>query len=292
MEARRRFPHRGYAGSGLIAIGWYLAWVRPDGFQFLWEHSFLLLWIGYNLVVDALNWSRTGTSLMTRNRAAYLGMFALSIPGWWLFEFLNLYVQNWHYVLNRPMGDFEYAVRTSIDFSVVIPSVLATAEWWGSSRFLAGSSRWKSIAVTRRRLAVYLLLGIGMLVAVITLPRYCFPLVWVSLFFIFDSLNSFLGTPSLSGFLERGNWRPVIALSLGALTCGFFWEMWNWNSLAHWEYSVPFVHRFQIFAMPLLGYAGYLPFGLECVAGAALVEEALLKGEGDSRQTRPMEKCS
>jgi hypothetical protein len=28
---------------------------------------------------------------------------------------------------------------------------------------------------------------------------------------------------------------------------------------------VPFVHRFQIFEMPLLGYAGYLPFGLECL---------------------------
>jgi hypothetical protein len=33
---------------------------------------------------------------------------------------------------------------------------------------------------------------------------------------------------------------------------------------------VPFVHRFQIFEMPLLGYAGYLPFGLECLAVADL----------------------
>ena len=29
--------------------------------------------------------------------------------------------------------------------------------------------------------------------------------------------------------------------------------------------------RFHIFAMPILGYAGYLPFGLECVVVANLV---------------------
>jgi hypothetical protein len=56
-------------------------------------------------------------------------------------------------------------------------------------------------------------------------------------------------------------WLPALA----ALFCGFFWELWNVNSLAHWEYSVPFVQRFHIFEMPILGYAGYLPFGLECM---------------------------
>ena len=45
----------------------------------------------------------------------------------------------------------------------------------------------------------------------------------------------------------------------------------NYNSLAHWEYSVPFVQRFQVFEMPVLGYAGYLPFGLECVVVANLL---------------------
>jgi hypothetical protein len=41
--------------------------------------------------------------------------------------------------------------------------------------------------------------------------------------------------------------------------------MWNYFSLAKWEYSIPLVHRFEVFEMPLLGYAGYLPFGLECL---------------------------
>jgi hypothetical protein len=41
--------------------------------------------------------------------------------------------------------------------------------------------------------------------------------------------------------------------------------MWNVNSAAKWVYSIPFVDRFHLFEMPLLGYAGYVPFGLECV---------------------------
>jgi hypothetical protein len=50
------------------------------------------------------------------------------------------------------------------------------------------------------------------------------------------------------------------------LLCGFWWELWNANSLVHWEYSIPYVHALKIFEMPILGYSGYLPFGLTCLA--------------------------
>jgi hypothetical protein len=70
---------------------------------------------------------------------------------------------------------------------------------------------------------------------------------------------------------------------LGALICGFFWEMWNIGSLAQWKYSIPYVHRFEIFAMPLLGYAGYLPFGLECAAVGDLVEDVVGVAEKKDR---------
>jgi hypothetical protein len=31
-------------------------------------------------------------------------------------------------------------------------------------------------------------------------------------------------------------------------------------------YVIPYVDAFHLFEMPLLGYAGYLPFGLACAA--------------------------
>jgi len=65
--------------------------------------------------------------------------------------------------------------------------------------------------------------------------------------------------------LSQGRWQVITTPACAAILCGFFWEMWNVNSAAKWVYSIPFVDRFHLFEMPLLGYAGYVPFGLECV---------------------------
>ena len=56
-----------------------------------------------------------------------------------------------------------------------------------------------------------------------------------------------------------------LAPALAGLVCGFFWELWNVFSLAHWQYRVPKLQGWQLFAMPLPGYAGYLPFGMACI---------------------------
>jgi hypothetical protein len=75
--------------------------------------------------------------------------------------------------------------------------------------------------------------------------------------------------------MADGDWHAAVASGLAALQCGFFWEMWNVYSLAKWRYSIPFVGRFQLFEMPILGYAGYLPFGLECTVIGDLLMQAV-----------------
>jgi hypothetical protein len=77
------------------------------------------------------------------------------------------------------------------------------------------------------------------------------------------------------GDITEGNWVLVVASALAAVFCGWFWEMWNYCSLAKWQYSVPFVNRFHLFGMPILGYAGYLPFGLECAVIGGMIENVL-----------------
>jgi hypothetical protein len=62
--------------------------------------------------------------------------------------------------------------------------------------------------------------------------------------------------------------------------------MWNSNSLNRWEYEIPYVHKFTIFEMPLLGYAGYIPFGLECVVVSDFVLRLL--GLGRDRGKNPL----
>ncbi len=65
--------------------------------------------------------------------------------------------------------------------------------------------------------------------------------------------------------MAGGDWRRAATWMLAALVCGWFWEMWNWQSDPKWIYTVPGVERWHVFEMPLLGFAGYLPFGLECL---------------------------
>jgi hypothetical protein len=87
-------PYYGWLGLLLIIIFWVLNWTLP-GLRTHW--GFFPLWLGYCLLVDALVFRRRGTSLLTRNWMAYLGLFALSAPAWWLFEFFNGRLQNWVY---------------------------------------------------------------------------------------------------------------------------------------------------------------------------------------------------
>jgi hypothetical protein len=63
----------------------------------------------------------------------------------------------------------------------------------------------------------------------------------------------------------------VAALALGALVCGFFWELWNFYSYPKWTYHTPGVEFLHVFEMPLLGFLGYPPFGLELYALAHLI---------------------
>ena len=105
-------------------------------------------------------------------------------------------------------------------------------------------------------------------------PNILFPLLWVAPLLIILSLQTLLNEGHILSDLAEGNWSGVVAASLAAIICGLFWETWNFYSLAKWKYALPYVQRFPIFEMPLLGYAGYLPFGLECAAVGSLLEGA------------------
>jgi hypothetical protein len=100
-------------------------------------------------------------------------------------------------------------------------------------------------------------------------PVACCPL-GISLVLVFDPLNHWLGrgrTPTLIGDWQDGRWGRTVSLMLGGLTCGLLWEFWNYWAAAKWTYDLPFLgplEPYRLFEMPLLGFAGFLPFALEC----------------------------
>jgi hypothetical protein len=108
--------------------------------------------------------------------------------------------------------------------------------------------------------------GAGMLALTLLWPRGFYPLVWGAVFLILEPLNVLAGRRSFFDWLRHGDWRPVLALSAGALGCGFFWEMWNYFSYPKWIYHTPGAQFWHLFEMPLLGYIGYLPFAWELYA--------------------------
>jgi len=110
-----------------------------------------------------------------------------------------------------------------------------------------------------------------MLALLLVWPTYFYPFLWGWAFFLTVSLNHGLGRHTLLDDAAEGNWRPIVSLALGTLICGFFWELWNVYAYPKWVYDAPGVNFWHVFEMPLLGYIGYLPFGLELHALAHLL---------------------
>ena len=94
--------------------------------------------------------------------------------------------------------------------------------------------------------------------------QYTYPLLWLGPLLIYGGLRVVLGETSSLSAWKRGDWRWVVFWGFAGLICGFFWELWNFRSLLKWEYQVSFFNGRHVFEMPLLGYIGYLPFGIFC----------------------------
>ncbi len=262
-RSRRREAPQLWAGLLLVAIAWPLNWLLPG----LRTHLlFCPLWLGYCLAVDGLVYLRRGSSLLRRNPRAYAGLFLVSAPVWWLFELINLRTQNWAYPGIELVEPFWRAALKTLSFSTVVPAVFGTAELvstWGRLKRLLGGP---FVPPSRRVFLAFLLAGVMMMTLLLLWPRVFFPFVWLSLYFMLAGVNGLLGFGTLGEYTGHGDWRPPLALMLGALVCGFFWEFWNYWAYPRWVYQVPPFEFLYIFEMPLLGYGGYLPFGLELFA--------------------------
>jgi hypothetical protein len=263
-----RYPWWGWIGMITAVIAWILAWNRFSWFSAFQPHTFSPLWFSYIIVINALCFRRTGRSLMTDRPGYFLLLFPASAAFWWFFEYLNRFVQNWYY-LGVEFNPWSYFWYATLPFSTVLPAVLSTRRYilsatWMIERY--GNLDPIKIAHPRPLALIFLLLFAAGLAVIGVWPNYLFPLLWVSPLVIIICLQTLMKERHLLSEMAAGDWSGAVSASMAAVVCGVFWEMWNYFSLAKWEYSVPLVNRFKIFEMPLLGYAGYLPFGLECAA--------------------------
>jgi hypothetical protein len=280
--APRPFPRWGWAGLAAMALSWLLAWTRLPWMGALQAHTFTPLWLSYIVVANALSFHRTGECLLMSRTRRFLLLFPASAAFWWSFEYLNRFVGNWRYVGGGEFGAGEYFLFATLPFATVLPAVLSIRELLLSFPRVDGAFRgWRPISPGHPRAiaAAALFLSCAGLLAVGIVPDLVFPLVWVAPPAILVALSALRGEPHALSGIAAGDWRLFAASSLAALACGFFWEMWNFGSLAKWVYAIPYVGALPIFEMPLLGFAGYLPFGVLC----AEVGDRILGGSPEKK---------
>ena len=281
-SAERRLPWWGWCALIWTAGWWVLAWSRFAWFKPLQPYTFFPLWLGFIVGINALTQRRSGICLMLRAPGKWIGLFAASAFFWWAFEWLNRFVRNWHYIAEG-FGPLGYAMHATVCFSTVLPAVAGVAEWLGTHRSWANATArgpaWRWFAA--RGTAFVLLTGaVAALFGTGLYPTWCYPALWVAPLALILAAEVFAGGSGLTREISRGDWSRAATWMMAALICGFFWELWNWRSVAKWIYTVPGVERWFIFEMPLLGFAGYLPFGLECL----LVVERLTRGDAIAKR--------
>ena len=267
-------PAWGWAAAGWTMLWWWLAWTRQPWFAWGQRYTFTPLWLGLIAAVNALTAARGGDRLLRRAPRRWLVLFGASAGFWWVFEWLNRFVHNWHYLGVEGVGPWEYAIHSSVCFSTVLPAVAGVREWLATfprlqARLAAGPA-WPWL-VRRGAGAALLAAGAGGLVLTGAQPLYGYPALWAAPLLLGVGAAVAGRADGWWRGVAAGDWREAGSWALAALGCGFWWELWNVHSLAKWIYTVPFVQRWPVFEMPLLGYSGYLAFGLECALATAWV---------------------
>ncbi len=266
-----RLPAYTWFGLALNLIAWGSSWARLG---FWWPYTFFPLWLGFILTLDGLNVAVSGTSPLARSKRRFVALFLFSSPFWWIFEGLNVPVQNWQYHYDHAYSPLSHFFWTSLDFSTVLPAVMELVELVAAIPALRPRLAADKV---RPRLPLpaglaLIALGVVMLALPFITPQQAFPLVWLCLIFLLDPICNLLGFKSASAHLLARDWRFFVTVPLATLICGFFWEMWNSQASPGWSYAVPYINAQpylfggpvpRLFEMPLLGYLGYLPFGIE-----------------------------
>ena len=251
--------YHGFIGLAILVISeaLMLAGVRPFT---TWFYS--LAWWSYIFLVDQAVYQLKGNSLWVSRRREFLLLIPTSVVTWMIFDGLNVYLQNWHYVgiveeewLRWP-GYF-------IAYATVLPGLFETTELLDALG-LFRRNRIRPIPRSRAWYLPFTMIGVFSLYAPIFWPRYFFPLVWGGFIFLIEPVLHARGGRSLMREWEAGSLRTFYLLLTAGLICGGLWEFWNFWAESKWVYTVPFVDWLKVFEMPILGFGGFPPFAVEC----------------------------
>lgn len=262
----------------VFAVSWFLMWARVKLVISLEYYTFVPLWWSFILILDGLVYKRNkGASIISRKPHVMQLLAVVSCFSWFAFEFLNFFViENWYYPNDKVFTNFGNVFWFSLSYTTVLPAIF---EWYLLLKtFSAFRNRYKNgpkFNVSRAFLILYYVLGLILAFGMGYYPYVLFWVLWVALVPMLSAAMALAGFWTPFTPVKNGDWSSVILIGLATLFNGFFWELWNFGSEwfhdslptnpNYWKYSVPYLDKFHIFSeMPVLGYFGYLFFGLNC----------------------------
>jgi hypothetical protein len=264
---------------GLVTMGFFLwlMFARFTIFGDLVYYAFSPMWWGFIVALDGVVYRRTGgSSLMSkRPHTVWLSML-VSVVGWFYFEYANYFVLgNWYY------PDAQGTIPSLSHATIVVLFVIAYTTVWPAI------FEWYTLLCTFPKLGRryangpkialpggwLVVIGLALIGVMVFLPLPFFWVVWIGPMAVIVGHLVRLGVWTPFTDIAKGNWTAAILIALSSLFNGFLWEFWNWGSAQpaglpptnpnYWIYDIPYVNVIHICAeMPLLGYAGYLPFGI------------------------------
>ncbi len=245
------------------------------------EYYFVIAWLGYILVIDAVVFRLKKKSYIYNKKKKLIFLFIISAVIWWIYELINIRLGNWGYNNVYGWAALKGGVLKSVYFSTVIPAVFETAELVKAIHVFDRLKLKHPYKLTKITLYVLIALGILCLVLPLLWPKYFFPLIWLTFFLILDPVNYLHNQPSLMVHFKDRKISIILTLALAGLICGFFWEFWNYWAITKWTYNIPYVGFMKVFEMPILGYLGYIPFAWSLYAVYHYVNSLFHKNEKD-----------
>jgi hypothetical protein len=262
----------------VLVLSWYLMWARVDFYISLQSYMFVPLWWSFILILDGIVYKRTnGNSIIAKKPHVMQLLAVVSCFSWFAFEYLNFFViENWYYPNNKVFSNFGNVFWFSLSYTTVLPAIV---EWYMLLKTFKGfRERYRNgpkLTVSKTFLFIYFVLGLILAFGMGYYPYVLFWVLWVALVPMLSAAMAYTGYWTPFTPIKDGDWSKMILIALATLFNGFFWEFWNFGSgwfhetmptnPNFWKYSVPYLDKIHIFSeMPILGYFGYLFFGVNC----------------------------
>lgn len=263
-----------WIGLVVTLFFWWLMWSRSTIFGDLVYYAFTPMWWGFIFALDGLVYRYSnGQSLFASKPKTFLITAIVSLVGWYLFEYFNYFaLGNWYYP-NSTMPELSHQTMVLIfllAYTTVWPAIF---QWYTllntCPRLVSRFANGPKLSLNGNLLIVA---GLLLLTLMVFWPYPLFWVLWIGPLLVFSGILIRANIWSPFTAMAEGNWSPALLMALSAMLNGFFWEFWNYGS-AHpaepvtnpnyWVYDIPYINVIHIFSeMPLLGYMGYMPFGI------------------------------